>query len=382
VGALLSLILVPVFETPASAQVIVGNGAKPEVVIDSSVLDRLGNEPTLSDLFLGGKGPTSKPLIGEKPSNGRTTGFHAPRQIVLKKPFHKAPKAKVIAVAAKTAAAPQPQVVAVAPTVPPPPAEAKSDSKPVEVTPPVAEQSLPAVNLPVIAPQETHPAAKGNAKLESNPQNKPATVVDGKSEPQAVPPPPSKPAAIQSPLPDKVAVSPAAVPADTVTTAPPATTAPLSSPTAPSTEPVAPPAAITVLPTPSPKEQQVAHLPPSAPTPPSSPISTSNGSVEAPLTILFEKDGARLPDEVRTSLTQLADRLSSDTTSQIQLLAYADGDEDNASKARRLSLSRALAVRSFLIDQGVRSTRIEVRALGNKVPEGPADRVDILLQKR
>ncbi len=85
---------------------------------------------------------------------------------------------------------------------------------------------------------------------------------------------------------------------------------------------------------------------------------------------------------MRSSLTQLAERLGNDPILQIQLLAYADGDEDNASKARRLSLSRALAVRSFLIDQGVRSTRIEVRALGNKVPEGPADRVDVLLQKR
>ncbi len=47
------------------------------------------------------------------------------------------------------------------------------------------------------------------------------------------------------------------------------------------------------------------------------------------------------------------------------------------SKARRLSLSRALAVRAFLIDQGVRSTRMDVRALGDKVQDGPSDRVDI-----
>ena len=81
-------------------------------------------------------------------------------------------------------------------------------------------------------------------------------------------------------------------------------------------------------------------------------------------------------------MTQLADRLAGDAVLQVQLLAYAEGDEDNASKARRLSLSRALAVRSYLIDQGVRSTRIEVRALGNKVPEGPPDRVDVFVQKR
>ncbi len=98
--------------------------------------------------------------------------------------------------------------------------------------------------------------------------------------------------------------------------------------------------------------------------------------------ILFEKDGARLPDAARPSLITLAGRLTADASLDIQLLAYAGGDEDHASKARRLSLSRALAVRSFLIDQGVRSTRIEVRAMGNKVPEGPADRVDVVVLKR
>ena len=50
--------------------------------------------------------------------------------------------------------------------------------------------------------------------------------------------------------------------------------------------------------------------------------------------------------------------------------------------ARRLSLSRALQVRSYLIDQGVRSTRIDVRALGANVPSGPADRVDIKTVQR
>ncbi len=99
-------------------------------------------------------------------------------------------------------------------------------------------------------------------------------------------------------------------------------------------------------------------------------------------TIIFEKDSARLPDGARDTLAHVASRMTEDVTLEVQLLAYAAGDEENASKARRLSLSRALAVRSFLIDQGVRSTRIEVRALGNKVPDGSPDRVDIVGQKR
>jgi outer membrane protein OmpA-like peptidoglycan-associated protein len=65
---------------------------------------------------------------------------------------------------------------------------------------------------------------------------------------------------------------------------------------------------------------------------------------------------------------------------RLTVKAYAAGQSSNASQARRLSLSRALAVRSYLIDKGIRSTRIDVQAMG--APDnanGPADRVDLTL---
>jgi outer membrane protein OmpA-like peptidoglycan-associated protein len=61
--------------------------------------------------------------------------------------------------------------------------------------------------------------------------------------------------------------------------------------------------------------------------------------------------------------------------------AYAAGDPSDPSVARRLSLSRALAVRSVLIRGGVASPRITVLALGAAPPTKPPgpspDRVDI-----
>ena len=42
----------------------------------------------------------------------------------------------------------------------------------------------------------------------------------------------------------------------------------------------------------------------------------------------------------------------------------------------------ALAIRSFLIENGVRSTRIDVRALGNKTSEEPLNRVDLNVSER
>ena len=61
------------------------------------------------------------------------------------------------------------------------------------------------------------------------------------------------------------------------------------------------------------------------------------------------------------------------------VLAYAAGKADDASVARRLALSRALAVRSALVAEGIPSSRIYVRALGTQAGGGPPDRVDISL---
>lgn len=59
------------------------------------------------------------------------------------------------------------------------------------------------------------------------------------------------------------------------------------------------------------------------------------------------------------------------------MLAYAPGKPDDPSTARRISLSRAMAVRSALVADGVPSARIFVRALGEQYGDGPPDRVDL-----
>lgn len=96
-------------------------------------------------------------------------------------------------------------------------------------------------------------------------------------------------------------------------------------------------------------------------------------------TLEFTSESADLSEEARRQLSELAGQLSDDSSMRIQLLAYAEGSEEDASQARRLSLSRALAVRAFLLDHGIRSTRIDVRALGPNAPgNGPVNRVDIV----
>lgn len=118
--------------------------------------------------------------------------------------------------------------------------------------------------------------------------------------------------------------------------------------------------------------KQVASLPPKA-----APISPGQT-----LRLTFPAGTARLTPEASRKLAEVAKTVVGDAQLRLQLLAYAGGSSETASQARRLSLSRALSARSFLIGKGVRSTRIDVRALGNKSGGGPPDRIDVLVTKR
>ena len=98
--------------------------------------------------------------------------------------------------------------------------------------------------------------------------------------------------------------------------------------------------------------------------------------------LMFADGSASLSDGAKQELDRLAQVLEDNPRQRVQLMAFAEGTEDTASQARRLSLSRALAVRTYLIDQGIRSTRMDVRALGATADQGPLDRVDIVPASR
>jgi len=100
------------------------------------------------------------------------------------------------------------------------------------------------------------------------------------------------------------------------------------------------------------------------------------------LRILFAEDATKLPAASKEGLKALADKVKEQPDMRLQLMAYAGSDKLSSSLARRQSLSRALSVRSFLIANGVRSTRIDVRALGNKTTEKPLNRVDLNIISR
>ncbi len=99
---------------------------------------------------------------------------------------------------------------------------------------------------------------------------------------------------------------------------------------------------------------------------------------EQTTSVAFAADSTELSVKDKEVLTELAQRLNDNSEVRLQLLAYANDDGEGAQTARRLSLSRALVVRRFLVEQGVSASRVQVRALGNQAIDGVPDRVDIL----
>ena len=65
---------------------------------------------------------------------------------------------------------------------------------------------------------------------------------------------------------------------------------------------------------------------------------------------------------------------------KVQLEAYGGPRGDKSSDSRRLSLKRALVVRELLIEDGVPSEKIDVRAMGGADDAGAADRVDVFVR--
>src|SRR3546814_6117907 len=65
------------------------------------------------------------------------------------------------------------------------------------------------------------------------------------------------------------------------------------------------------------------------------------------MTFLFEVDSAELSAEAQSELRTLAEALHGDG-SDIQVLGFASGRDASDDQARKLALSRALKVRSFL----------------------------------
>lgn len=108
---------------------------------------------------------------------------------------------------------------------------------------------------------------------------------------------------------------------------------------------------------------------------------------ELVMRIAFLSASAILQDGDKDGLREIALAMQSNGGLRLKLLAYAARETETELFARRLSLSRSLAVRNFLIAEGVEQTRITVQALGatqgaSGGGETGEDRVDAFIVRR
>jgi hypothetical protein len=87
----------------------------------------------------------------------------------------------------------------------------------------------------------------------------------------------------------------------------------------------------------------------------------------------YQPGVTEIPADMKNSLKAQAQTLQG---GRVEVHAYATGASE--SDARRISLSRALEARKFLIESGIKSESITIRPLGDQSTTDPHDRVDIL----
>jgi outer membrane protein OmpA-like peptidoglycan-associated protein len=351
----------------AGAQTVVGQSREPDVVVNWSVLDKLGPPPNIASMLRRQSG-MSAPPPAQAPSGGAQGVVFQP--YVPSAPLrseHRHAAVKAHHGAAKAAHHPGKRAVAKAGAHH---HAVAAKAEEAQAAPPVKPAEAP---RQAAATPETGAVGPHVALPSATPASAPATPAEApklaETAKPVVPPPPAAPVAAPVPA------TPAPAPAPATPVAAPAPAAP-----PPPVAPAAAPAPATPAPAPVQEARAEPASPPAAKPAATAPVVIRKGDT---LSVLFAPDSAALPDGAKPDLSNLVKRLDADPSLNLQLMAYAQGSELEVSKARRLSLSRALDVREFLMGQGVRSTRIDVRALGNKLEGGgPADRVDAVLVSR
>ena len=316
-------------ESLAQSTVVIGGGGRPAVEVNLDALDRPRGQffSTGRRLLMPGERGTEAVRLRFPGSVVGDSSTPAASRPTLQRPVS-APRSR----AERQAAGPMPALPLSKVTqraVQPPVRAVAPAFKPVPKAPPPAPKAAALAPAKAVASRQIAPGSTPPAKV-------PKLVAPLSPVAEAPPPTPKAPPAKAEQAPVRNAV-----------------VQPKSSP--PAVQP-------------SRTERRVAALP-RVPLPP------DGGRI---LRIDFLGASTRLTPDAERRLGSLAVTMM-ESDGRLQLKAYAGGTVETLSSARRLSLSRALAVRSFLIEQGIRSTRIDVRALGRAEDDGPPERVDIVL---
>ncbi len=260
----------------------------------------------------------------------------------------------------------EPPVAPDTPKVPPAPQHGE------EVAPPPRQPSQPEIVASNAPSPGTPPQGDPDAPVESQghanipepgkivPMQPSGTVVlDRAASVEASRPASPKPIGVPASAPD---LSTMPVPAETTTEMPEVQHAPVQAAGLTAPEPV---------PSPAPDGADPAAVRP--------PRGADKSTADDELRISYQPGSQGLPSNGTARMDNLAERLQGNPDLRVELRSYASSGSGGSSKARRLSLSRALAVRAYLTTHGVDANRIDIRALGADPTQASADRVDFFL---
>jgi outer membrane protein OmpA-like peptidoglycan-associated protein len=289
---------------------------------------------------LGPDGRPIQPVVLKKPGSGKKP---------KKKETYAAPTQQAAAPAPEPVSEPTPEPVAEPAPLPDVPAESEQVAEVTAPTPPAEPTDVPA-EVPM--PEATPPAPDTGAAIVEAPA--PETTAEAP--------------VVEAPAPEDAAAEPAAEQQAAVTPEPPAEEAPADAAVPTSPEATETPAEA------QPAEEAAAEEAPAEPdnSAPAAPI--AQGGIR----IIFPVEENEVPGEANAALDDLAGQMLADESMRIQILCYSSGTVETESKARRKSLARCINIRQYLFKKDVRTTRMDVRALGLKSEGTPADRVDIV----
>ena len=100
---------------------------------------------------------------------------------------------------------------------------------------------------------------------------------------------------------------------------------------------------------------------------------------EDPISMEFKGRLTNLQSDQEVALkSDILPRLKANPAQRLQIQAFASHNSNEESEARRISLARALAVRAYLLENGIDPSRMDVRALGSNTTAKMSDRVDLV----
>lgn len=96
------------------------------------------------------------------------------------------------------------------------------------------------------------------------------------------------------------------------------------------------------------------------------------------LLLSFTREQEAIPAEMHDELDKLVAHLEEKPQSRVLVQSFAGNFGEDQKISRTVSLKRGLSVRSYLIEKGIDTERVNVQAKGNASPGGGhAERVEI-----